>query len=273
MGLTDLLRRFLSQTVIAASPARTGTSGTPSSSNGASSSHLFWQLPILEPGEKIIKAEADIEIMRLPERERLFFWALQATFSRSGQQLGAGHLGLQFYPAHPGNGAVNWGGYYGSGSSETGELPGSDLRLQSTPGNPNTGDYLWTAGHRYRYRIDRSPERGWRGSIIESATGSETVIRDLLCDGDELTNLMVWTEAFADCDDPPTAARWSNLRVTTNHGRELTVDAVRVNYQSLADGGCITSDCAQEESEGAVTGITQRTGVPRTTAQGSVLSL
>lgn len=168
---------------------------------------------------------------------------------------------------------MNWGGYYSSGSSETGELPGSELQLQSAPGNPNTGDYLWTAGHRYRYQIERSPERGWRGSIIDTGTGAQTVIRDLFCDGDELTNLMVWTEAFADCDDPPTTVRWSNLRIATDHDRALAVGAVRVNYQSLADGGCITSDCVGDQSEGAATGITQRTGVPRTTAQGSMLSL
>jgi hypothetical protein len=45
-----------------------------------------------------------------------------------------------------------------------------------------------------------------------------------------LASPVVWSEVFADCDDPSTAVRWSDLTpspITT-----------QVTYQSYDDGGC-----------------------------------
>lgn len=230
-------------------------------------------MPAISPDVQMVEAFVDIEIIGPPRGQALFFWALQATFKSQGRSLGAGHLGLQFYPAHPGNGALNWGGYHSEGSNQSGELPGSVLRLPSAPNNANTGDYSWVPSHSYRYRIYRSPERGWRGSVTDLQTGHETVVRDLWCEGDELADLMVWTEAFADCDDPPTEVRWSNFTAITHDGDQLLASSLRVNYQSVHDGGCITSNSLSAPGPDGTPCVLQQTGVPRTTTQGSTLEL
>lgn len=253
--------------------AASGTTGAPTSSNGASSSHLFWQLPPTAQRTPLVEASVDIQVLDLPQRPALFFWALQASFQKGGRTAGAGHLGLQFYPEHPHNGALNWGGYYGPDSSQSGELAGSPLRLPSTPGNPNTGDYQWTGRRAYRYRIFQSPEQGWRGSITDLETGEETVIRDLWCEGDRLSDLMVWTESFADCDDPATTVRWSNFCALTNEGERVSAAALRVNYQSIGNGGCVTSNCLKDPRPDGTTSVLQQTGVHRSTPQDSIVDL
>src|SRR5437868_511674 len=117
----------------------TRVQGEPPSGNGASSFHLFWELP----GE-FVAVSADLEVLRTPERPRLCFWALQADFTDHGRPGGGGHLGLQFHPNYPGGTAVNWAGYAASGR----ELDGSTSALPSALNNVNTRDLPWEAGRR-----------------------------------------------------------------------------------------------------------------------------
>lgn len=236
--------------------------------------HLMWQMPAPTRSDPIVEVSAVIQIDQLPEVPRLFFWALQVSFVERAKTIGAGHLGLQFHPDYPVGGAVNWGGYHGSGSTGSGELPGSSLHIPSTLANPNTGDYPWQPGRRYRYRIYRSPERGWRGSVVDLESGIETVIRDLWCPGSNLGDCMVWTEAFADCDDPGVSVRWSDLEAITVGGSIIQPTAVRVNYQTVANGGCITTNTALSKAEpGTRPDVIQETGTTRTVKQGSILNL
>ena len=71
---------------------------------------------------------------------------------------------------------------------------------------------------------------------------------------------MVWTEAFADCDAPRCAVRWLDPIVTTRSGSHHRVGGGRVNYQSVHDGGCSTSNSYRDAA-----GIVQETGVSRRT--------
>lgn len=244
--------------------------GVPTSTNGASSMHLFWDLP--RSTIPLVEASVDLIVPRMPAAERLMFWALQASFVDNGVTLGAGHLGLQYHPGYPGGGAVNWGGYHGAGSTSSGELAGSDLRLDSALRSPNTGTYPWQSGQTYRYRIYASPERGWRGSITDLQSGEETVIRDLWCPGTELGSLMVWTESFGHCDDPPVSVGWSTMVAKTSDGRTIQPRALQVNYQRVSDGGCRTTDTRAKSTQTG-TMVWQLTGTSRETPQGTVLPL
>jgi hypothetical protein len=208
-----------------------------------------------------------LEVTEPPVGDELRFWALQASFvDRGGRRVGAGHLGLQRHAPHPGGAAVNWGGYAEGGAI----LEGSGSALPSTTGNPHTRDLAWTARRPYRLRIEAvgtAPDgrRGaFRGSVRDLVTGQLTVVRDLWAMGDRLDAPMVWSEVFAPCEAPPSDVRWSDLEVIDEHATAVT--AVTVNYQSLADGGCVTTTATTDG-----TGFVQRTGVPRTTPQGSVL--
>jgi hypothetical protein len=236
------------------------TSGRPPSGNGASSFHLYWDVP----PEPLAEVSATIEVIEPPAVDKLYFWAVQVGFDREGQRQGAAHFGLQHHPSYPGAGAVNWGGYRHGG----GELDGSTSALPSTLENRNTRDYRWQPHRRYRYRIARSPEQGWRGWITDPVSGEEVAVRDLLVDAGALTSPMVWTEAFADCGDPPAAVRWTDLEVLTAQGRLHRVEAVRVNYQRYPDGGCTNTDSSVDGS-----GFVQRTAVERVAATGSTLRL
>jgi hypothetical protein len=236
------------------------TSGPPPSGNRASSFHLFWDVP----PEPLAEVSATVEVIEPPAVARLYFWALQTSFDKDGRPRGAAHFGLQHHPSYPGSGAVNWGGYHHRG----GELDGSLSHLPSALGNRNTRNYGWRPHQPYRYRIWRSPERGWRASVTDLASGDETAVRDLWIDGQSMMSPMVWTEAFADCDDPPAAVRWSDLEVVTLSGHRHRVDAVRLNYQSHGDGGCTNTDSSLDRS-----GFVQRTATERIAATGSRLRL
>ena len=255
-------------------PRWDGSTGPPRSGNGASSFHLFWDVP---PGAWTA-VEATLEVLVAPAAPALYFWALQASFVDRGRSGGAGHLGLQWYPPHPASTAVNWGGYGADGR----ELDGSGSPLPSATGNPNTRDLAWLVGRPYRLRIAR-PASGsaggavgaaqappglvaWRGEVTDLVSGEAVVVRDLWAAGDRLTSPMVWSEVFARCDDPGIQVRWSDLRVGSETGAGPDVEAVRVNYQTLADGGCATTDVVVDER-----GVVQRTGVTRTTPPGTRL--
>lgn len=236
------------------------TSGPPPSGNGASSFHLFWGVP----PEPLREVEATIEVIEPPTVKKLYFWALQINVHHYGRQTGGAHFGLQYHPAYPDGGAVNWGGYADGG----GELDGTVSDLPSALDNINTRTYPWRPRRRYRYRIYPSPEQGWRGSITDLETGVATVVRDLFIPGDELARPMVWTECFANCDHPSAAVRWTDLRAKTVTGRWHEVTKVSLNYQTHPDGGCSNTNSSVEGG-----GFVQRTAVARDADSGARLSL
>lgn len=274
MGFADSVRRLLASASTTTSGPPERAHGPPTSSNGASSHHLFWRLPTRDP---VIEVAVTLEVIEAPSADRLYFWALQASFSDGSTMLGAAHLGLQHHPEYPGGGAANWGGYHDAASGRTGELPGSALRFPSTLRNPNTCDFAWRRETPYRLRIARVAE-GWSGTItdLSTPTPEPIVLRTLYCGGDELRAPMVWTECFADCDAPAAAVRWSDLAVRTRPGAEIPVDRVTVNYQKITDGGCSTSDSMIEPAAPPhrdTAAIVQRTGVRRSTPGGSEIHL
>lgn len=233
---------------------------------GASSFHCPWVLPARTTG--FTEAWATLEILDPPTVAHTYFWALQAGFAGPGaRDHGAAHLGLQWYPPHPGSRAVNWGGYGPNGSL----LPGTTSLLPSTTDDPNTRDYPWQAHRPYRLLITPSPHGavGWRGTVTDLTTGHETVVRDLVVGGDRLVNLIVWTEVFAPCSAPSSAVRWSELGGRGVDGTPVGVATVTVNYQSHAAGGCAnTASVAAPDGRG----IIQRTNTSRSVRQGTRLS-
>jgi hypothetical protein len=243
-----------------------GTVGTPRSANAASSFHLFWDAPAGE----WVGAEATLEIASPPEVPALYFWALQVSFVDQGRAGGGAHLGLQWYPPHPGSTAVNWGGYAPDGH----ELEGSRSALPSATGNVNTRDFPWRPGVGYRLAvtrvdaIDGDHRYAWRGEITDTTTGERVVVRDLFAAGSTIESPMVWSEVFAACDAPSAAVRWSALDLQASNGDRVPVTGVRVNYQAVSDGGCSTTNSSVDDG-----GFVQCTGVARRTAQGVRLSV
>jgi hypothetical protein len=240
-------------------------SGEPTSANGASSLHLFWEVPPLP----YVAAAVTLEVLQPPVVRRLYFWALQVSFLREERHRGGAHLGLQWNPGFPGSTAANWGGY--APQEVGGLLSGSVSELPSTRHDLNTRDLAWVAGRRYRLGVLRAPEsptgvHSWRGTITDLESGAETVVRDLYADAPYLGAPMVWTEAFARCEHPGVAARWSDPSVTAADGRVLRPARMRVNYQARRDGGCDNTTAIADEL-----GIVQVTHALRETPQGAVL--
>jgi hypothetical protein len=223
--------------------------GWPTSANGASSFHLWWDLPAGGPWREMA---ATVEIRQAPARPVLYFWALQVSFVRAGRRLGGAHTGLQWHPLAPG-GAVNWGGYGPSG----GELAGRGGDLAPVD-SANTRHWAWQPGRRYRLRV-WSPGPGlWRSTITDLVDGRHTDVRDLQVEADELVEPVVWAEVFARCDDPPTEAHWSDLQAIDAAGHVRSPSSVRVSYQSRADGGCANTEVSVEAGA-----FEQRTGLER----------
>lgn len=209
---------------------------------------------------------AVLEIVSGPAQPHLYFWALQASFqSSAGQRRGAGHLGLQYHPSYPGNGAVNWGGYHDP-SSGSGVLDGTGSTLSSTLGNANTFDYPWVVGHRYRLEIALVEPGRWRGSVTDLAADTTTVIRELFVDADHLVDPMIWSEVFADCDAAPVEIRWSSLAAASVDGPFVRPTGVALSYQREADGGCSNSSTTIEDGW-----LIQRTATERVHAHGARL--
>jgi hypothetical protein len=197
------------------------TTGRPPSANGASSFHLVWEVPT---AEELVEASVSLAVPALPSVNRLYFWALQVSFRD-----GAGaHLGLQWGADPPRRlRHVNWGGYRSSGA----ELSGAPSNLPSSFANLNTRDYDWEPGRPYRLRISREA-RGWGGWV------DDTLVRSLDAPGETLQNPVVWSEVFADCDDPAVSIRWFDLELVTGSGRRLRIDSVVARYQGRREGGC-----------------------------------
>jgi hypothetical protein len=236
---------------------RARTRGFPPSGNGASSFHLFWELP--PSAGHLVEAGVTLEVVTPPAVDHLYFWALQVAFPGAG----AAHLGLQWNDRHPGFGAVNWGGYAADGSL----LRGTESSLPSTPADPNTRDYAWQPARAYRLGVRRAADGGWRGEVSDVAAGDTTAVRDLAAAAPYLAEPMVWSEVFARCDDPSVTARWSDFEVVTDRGDRIVPGALAVNYQAHADGGCANTTCAADGRGG----VLQVTNTERLTPQGSTL--
>lgn len=235
--------------------------GEPMSANGASSFHLWWQLP---PTGSIVEVAATLTVLRPPSVAALHFWALQVNFSDRGRTFGAAHTGLQWHPAAPG-GAVNWGGYAPGGE----ELPGSGSELAAVD-SANTRVWRWNPGVPYRLRVWSPVPGSWRSTVTDLGDGRCAVIRDLSVDAPELVTPVVWAEVFARCDAPATEVRWSDLAVTDRAGVATAPIAVVANYQAGSEGGCANTESVVDGAN-----LYQRTGLAssRKGGTGQVLPL
>ena len=223
--------------------------------------HLYWEIG----NEPLKELSATVEILDEPQVNRIYFWALQASFYKDLTRKGGAHFGLQHNPRHNDNKAVNWGGYNNSGKV----LSGTVSDLPSTPNDVNTRDYTWHPNTRYRYRIYQSDiSHLWRGEITNLTTGEKTIVRDLEIDATHMTQPMVWTECFADCNASSAAVAWSGFEATTLSGGIIKPSLAKANYQTHAKGGCANTNSFSE-----VNGIIQKTNTTRTTKQGSMLRL
>ena len=242
-------------------------SGSPPSANGASSFHLFWDLP-----GRFVEVNALFQVTEPPKVAKLYFWALQVDFARAdGHPAGGAHTGLQYHPDYPNRSAINWGGYAADGSI----LTGTRSPLRSSAGNPHTSDFDWVAGRPYRLRVfradavtNRTGIFAWSASVTDETTGATTFIRDLFTAGEALVNPMCWSEVFARCDDPSVEVRWSELQAIDETGQTHRPDRVRLNYQAHNDGGCANTDINVDSAGG----VRQRTNTRRDHPQGSVLA-
>lgn len=255
--MTGFFSRLL-QSAFPADGAR--VTGAPTSSNRASSFHLNWEIPRTPLSE----VRATIEVIEPPTVSMLYFWALQVSFVGPGGRIGGAHIGLQHHPSYPDACAVNWGGY----RDGQGELKGSVSALPSALNNINTRTCRWYPNRQYVLRVYRSPDQGWRGSVTDTSTGEETVIRDLWVDADHLASPVVWSEVFAHCDHASAAVRWSGLTGIGLDGIVHDVRSVRLNYQTHQDGGCANTDSSVDE-----VGFVQRTAVERQSQTGQILTL
>lgn len=223
--------------------------------------HLWWLG--LDPKVAVVEARATLEVRVLPQVERTYFWALQASFAeRSGRTFGGAHTGLQWYARHPRSRAINWGGY--ASPPAGGVLAGTEPALPGFADDPNTRTYAWEPGRRYTFRIDRGVT-GWRSSVSEEG-GPWLALRELHAGGDRLTGFVVWSEVFARCDAPTTEVRWSDLVSVGADGLERRPDAVRCTFPNGRN--CDNTDSVADDD-----GILQRTSVPRTAHDGMVVPM
>jgi hypothetical protein len=243
---------------------RERVSGPPTSANGASSFHLWWDVP---HGERLTSASVTLDVARQPDLDRLVFFALQIAFVKPNG--GGAHLGLQHHPAFPDRSAINWGGYAPQG----GLLDGTESPLPSFDDDENTRDYLWLPGRPYQLTIDRATDddadmHRWRGTCTDLVSGDTVLVRELFSPGKFLRAPVVWVESFAPCDAPRFEARWSNATVVTEKGAVRAVNRMRADYQHHAAGGCTNTNSIVE-------GVTfvQRSGQLRSTKPGTTLSV
>ncbi len=189
--------------------------------------HLWWKGLTLD--EPVVGCSVVLEVLQRPVVDRLYFWALQASFlDASGQSHGAAHTGLQWNPRHPGCTAVNWGGY-GRASDVHSILDGTDSPLPGFVDDRNTRHFGWREAVPYRFGIGRGRE-GWAATVTDLSTGSGVVIRELFAGGDRLAGFVMWSELFCRRDDPTTTVRWSAPELVTSSGRIGTPEALQVTY-------------------------------------------
>ena len=283
-GFRDRLRAFTDSVAGGVTTAVTGggprVAGPPRSPNGASSFHLIWEMPRTAAASLLVEVSVVLEVVVPPRVASLYFWALQVDFEEDGLDWGGAHTGLQWNRRFPGNAAVNWGGYAAQDRGGA-ILEGTEPLLPAFSGDPNTMAYGWRPGRSYRFRIHRSPDLpgAWRAEITDLETADATKIRDLLCPGrparaagranagshrGHLRRPMVWSEVFADCDDPSVAVRWSDFAGLSEEGVVVRPEAVRVNYQDHQSGGCANTSVRRDEI-----GFLQLTNTPREISQGA----
>ena len=266
-SLAAFWRRLIGIGGASRSPANLRVAGDPPSPNGASSMHLWWSLPY---GEQLTAVRATLEIVEPPTVARLYFWALQVAFVKPGG--GGAHLGLQHNGRHPGSTAANFGGY--APRDVGGLLDGIASELPSTPDDPNTRDFAWEPNRRYRLSVERMPDGApegffaWRGTVEDIEAGNVSVVRILFSRGEFLRGPVVWTEAFARCEHPSVAARWTDLEAMGETRGLMRIPAGQVNYQQRDAGGC---DNTNMDVKGD--GWVQRTATDRTVSAGTVLSI
>jgi len=243
---------------------RERVSGAPTSANGASSFHLWWDVPY---GERFTSASVTLDVSRQPDLDRLVFFAMQVAFVKPGG--GGAHLGLQHHPAFPDRSAINWGGYDSHGSL----LEGTESPLPSVDDDPNTRDYPWFPGRPYQLAVDRITDDDadihlWRGSCTDLISGETVAVRELYNRGKYLRAPVVWIESFAPCDAPRFEARWSNATIANEKGDVRAISRMRADYQHHAAGGCTNTNSF-------VDGVTfvQRSGQLRSTKPGTTLSV
>lgn len=264
-------------------PTTTGDKPKPVG-NGATSMHLWWDKPSSSRG--LPRAvSVDLEVLKLPTVNKLYFWALQGSFCNEdgSERTGGAHIGLQFHPSIPTRRGANWGGYDSDGSI----LEGSTLAIQSSLGCKNTGDFEWEAGRKYRITIGpyvpapsksgasgkgngSGDERGgWPGKILDVESGTEVELRRLYAAGPVLDSAVMWSEVFASCDDPSAAVRWSGMQYYFEDGTSAAVENVGVNYQKC---GCDLEECAKTNAFVDETGgVQQVTSTRREIAKGTKL--
>ena len=253
---------FLSRLFGSTGASNQRLTGKPTSSNGASSMHLFWDVPPVP----LRSVSVTLTVDQRPSVPDLYFWALQASFVEGATTFGAAHLGLQHHTDYPDACAVNWGGYHSAESPDgSGELQGTQSHLPTTTGNVNTRCFTWQPGQPYRLAIEHG-DSGWAGVVTDLQTGSPVTVRELHVRGSALRLPMVWAEVFAACDAGPVRAVWSDPVVVTAVGDVVAVQSARVNYQAESDGGCSNSSV-----EPAPNGIAQTTSTPRALPKGSMV--
>jgi hypothetical protein len=256
--MRDWVRNLMSPGV------RERVSGSPASATGASSFHLWWDVPF---GERLTAASVTLDVTRQPDLDRLVFFAMQVAFVKPGG--GGAHLGLQHHPAFPDRSAINWGGYDPHG----GLLEGSESALPSVNDDPNTRDYFWAPGRPYQLSVERVSDddaeiHRWRGMSTDLVTGNTEVVRDLYSHGKFLRAPVVWIESFAPCDAPRFEARWSNATVVTEKGDVRAIRKMRADYQPHDAGGCTNTNSFVEGVS-----FVQRSGQLRSTKAGTTLSI
>jgi hypothetical protein len=222
--------------------------------------HLWWQG--IEGGTPLVEVSATLEVLRRPTAQRLYFWALQASFISDAGSHGAGHIGLQWNPRHAGCTAVNWGGYADVADVRS-VLSGSLSSLPSTPADPNTRDFPWQESTPYRLRVHRVPD-GWRGEVTDLSSGDVFHVRDLHAPGDRLGGFVVWAEVFASCADPQTVVQWSGFEARAADGSVRSPASVRVTFPS--GGDCPNTDVIVNSH-----GLLQITNTQRTARDAAVL--
>ena len=229
--------------------------GLPPSPHGASSFHIWWDLGDIP----LASVSVILEVLTPPVGNRLAFFAIQASFASVSGHEGGAHAGLQWNSRHPRNRAVNWGGYDRGGTI----LPGTRSSLPSAPHDPNTRDFTWDPGARYRLTVGprtsgiRDPAC-WPARVEGLDTGEDLVVRELICGGDHLRSPVVWSELFTRCDDPSIEVRWSEPRAVSLEGALMSLDRGRVTYQAYRAGGCTNTNVETDEI-----GIVQRSGCER----------
>jgi hypothetical protein len=241
-------------------------SGEPRSANGASSFHLVWEMS----PSPLRSVSATLEVLQPPAVHRVYLWALQVSFVTERRLAGAAHLGLLWNPRHPDSAGVNWAGYGPADAAST-LLRGHEAPRPGSRGDPNTRDFPWEPGRRYRLAVARAPVRegrpaAWRGTVTDLESGAATVVRDLESEGDHLASPMVWSEAFARCEHPSVSVRWSDFRAIDADGEIADPHRARVNYQARTDGGCDNTTVIVDEL-----GLLQVTAVQRQIPQGAIL--